>query len=307
MKIIKVDEIIKDFNLKQLNNYNFGIIKRPSIKRLGLLLGCGFSQETISHNLAAWGTDEAVFLDSIESKKRSKILNHIMKLKPPALLLSVGFIKKADTKVIKQIINSANKYEIPLLTSDEHLSSLIINIGTDLSEKLTESVNVHGCVVIVNGIGILIIGKSGIGKSETVLELIQKGHIFVTDDTATISRLGNNFIAKPAEITKDILEVRGIGLIDVRKTYGVAKVLYKTKIDLVLELVNYNNELNFDRLGNENLTYNILNGSITKKNIPVHHGRNVSDLVVAAVNVFIASRHGIDAIEKIQERIKNNN
>ncbi|VEU59076.1 HPr(Ser) kinase/phosphatase [Mesomycoplasma neurolyticum] len=306
MKKISVKEIIKDFNLEVLNDFSEGYIKRPSIKRLGLLLGCGFSQETISLNLAAWGTDEAIFLESLEFNKRKKILNKIFKLKPPALLLSVGFIEKATEGLINELITISNQFAIPLVKSKEHLSTLMINIGTVLSEQFVDSVNVHGCAVVVNGIGVLIIGESGVGKSETVLELIQKGFTFVSDDTVTISRLGHMFIGKPAKITRDILEVRGIGLIDIRKIYGVSKISYKTKIDLVLELINYSNKTEFDRLGNDYLKYEILNSYIPKKNIPVNKGRTVSDLVVAAVNTFIAAKHGIDAVKKIQERIQEN-
>ncbi|MGZ9454185.1 HPr(Ser) kinase/phosphatase [Mycoplasma sp. AC157] len=302
MENIKISFLINEFNLNPINNFPEGEIKRPSINRAGLLLAGVVSNETLTKNIVAWGTNESEFLLSLNQTERKNALIRVLGQHPPLLMLSIGFSKK----LYDEVLEIANQFSVQVTNSEEHLSTLIANIGSFLSEYFAKKEAVHGCAIIINGVGVLIVGSSGVGKSEAVLELIQDGHTFVSDDTVIISRLGTRFIGKPSPITQDLLEVRGIGIIDIRHTYGSSMIRKKLDIDLVLELVLSDSAINFDRLGNSELHYNILGGTIQKIQIPVKQGRTTSSLVVAAVNSYLVKQDGLDPIQKIQERIKNN-
>ncbi|MBN3535006.1 HPr(Ser) kinase/phosphatase [Mycoplasma procyoni] len=297
---IDVQLIIELFGLHKENDFA-GQIARPSINRAGLALGGNYLGEALWKNIVAWGTNESEFLISLDHTRRLEAISRVLNCKPPLLMLSIGFSRE----LLQEVLEIANQCEVQVVTSEEHLSTLIANIGSYLSEFFAKTVAVHASAVVVNGVGVMIIGPSGIGKSEAVLELIQDGHTFVSDDTVIISRLGSRFIGKPSPITEDLLEVRGIGLIDIRHTYGSTMMRSKMDIDLVLELVAFDSSVSFDRLGTEYMEYNVLDGVIKKIQIPVKQGRTISSLVVAAVNSYLVKKDGIDPFQKIQERIQN--
>ncbi len=278
-------------------------IQRPAINRAGLeLKGYFYRENSISKNIIGWGTSESNWMSSISNDERKKSLTKLISKEPPMIICSSG----VDAENIKVIINIANDYGVPVVLSNIALSSLTTTIGVYLAEKFAETEFVHGSLIVINGVGVMVIGASGVGKSEVILELIQKNHIFVSDDAIFVKRVGNNFIGYSPEITKDILEARGLGLLDIRTIYGDRSIRSKTNIDLVVELKPTEEMLDFDRIGNKNLSYSILGGKINKIDIPVKAGRTASSLVVAAANLFISKQSGIDALEIIKERSKEN-
>lgn len=303
---ISVLELCQENKLEVANEKfikNWGNIRRPAINRAGLeLKGYFYSENSISKNIIGWGTSESNWMSSISEKEREQSLNTLMSKKPPLIICSSG-VSEENRKLIIKI---ATKYEIPVVLSDIPLSSHTTTIGVYLAEKFAQIEFVHGSLIIINGVGVMIIGASGIGKSEVILELIQKDHIFVSDDAIFIKRIGNNFIGYSPEITRDILEARGLGLLDIRTIYGDRSMRAKTNIDLVVELNHSEDIIEFDRIGNKNLSYSILGGKIRKINIPVKAGRSASSLVVAAANLFISKQNGIDALKIIEERSKAN-
>ncbi|MGY6172420.1 HPr(Ser) kinase/phosphatase [Candidatus Mycoplasma pogonae] len=302
---ISSDKIISKYHLTFLNKDKVkkeGKIYKSSIYRLGLELSGAVAVNDKIQNMVGWGTVERKWFASLPEADLEKKLRHIFKYQPPLVLLSIGFTEEMAQKVS----DIASEYDIPVAKSDDHLSHLISIIGPYLAEKFSEKETVHGSAIIVNGIGVMLIGKSGIGKSEAILELIQKKHIFVSDDSVIISRLGNYFIGRPTHITQNMLEVRGIGILDVKHIYGSALCKHKLYIDLVIELLpNANNENNFDRLGNADLEYEILGGSIKKIQIPVQPGRNTSSLIEAAVNWYISYKEDVNPLKIINQRMQN--
>ncbi|MGL5732500.1 MAG: HPr(Ser) kinase/phosphatase [Metamycoplasmataceae bacterium] len=278
-------------------------ITRPAINRTGLeLKGYFYSEDCVSKNIIGWGTSESKWMSTISNEERIESLTTLISKKPPLIICSSG-VRVENRKLIIKI---ASEYGVPVVLSDIPLSSLTTTIGVYLAEKFAQTEFVHGSLIIINGIGVMIIGPSGVGKSEVILELIQKDHIFVSDDAIHIKRIGNDFIGYSPEITKDILEARGLGLLDIRSTYGDRSIRAKTNIDLVIELNHTNDIVEFDRIGNKNLSYSILGGKINKINIPVKAGRSVSSLVVAAVNLYVSKQSGIDALKIIEERSRAN-
>lgn len=295
----KLEVINKNFVKKWSN------IQRPAINRAGLeLKGYFYKENAISKNIIGWGTSESNWMLSITNSERVEALSNLISKNPPLIICSSGVIGE-NRKIIIEI---ASKHGVPIALSNIPLSSLTTTIGVYLAEKFAQTEFVHGSLIIINGVGVMIIGASGIGKSEVILELIQKDHIFVSDDAIFIKRIGNNFIGYSPEITKDILEARGLGLLDIRTIYGDRSIRNKTNIDLVVELKNSDQFGEFDRIGNKNLSYSILGGKINKIDIPIKAGRSASSLVVAAANLLISKQNGIDALNIIQERtLKNGN
>ncbi|MGL5617590.1 MAG: HPr(Ser) kinase/phosphatase [Metamycoplasmataceae bacterium] len=291
-------EVVNEANIKSWAN-----IMRPAINRTGLeLKGYFYSEDCVSQNIIGWGTSESKWMSTISSKERINALTTLISKKPPLIICSSG-VREENRNLIIRI---ASEYGVPVVLSDIALSSLTTTIGVYLAEKFAQTEFVHGSLIIINGIGVMIIGPSGVGKSEVILELVQKNHIFVSDDAIHIKRIGNDFIGYSPEITKDILEARGLGLLDIRSTYGDRSIRSKTNIDLVIELNQTNDIIEYDRIGDKNLSYSILGGKINKINIPVKAGRSVSSLVVAAVNLYVSKQNGIDALKIIEERSRMN-
>lgn len=288
-------EIINKNNIK-----NWRSIKRPSINRVGLEIIGHFEIDDLNKNIIGFGTRESNLMDSVDVDQLENNLKRIFKQKPPLVICSNGVNQKNKDLIFKW----ANEFETPVVFVDTKLSFITTTVGIYIAEHFAPEDFVHGSLVIINGIGVLIVGPSGIGKSEAVIELIQRGHMFVSDDSVIIKRIGNHFIGQSPKITKNILEARGLGLIDIKTIYGEKSIKDKTNIDLVIELKK-DDQYNFDRLGNENYFYNILDGKIKKILIPVRLGRNTASLIEVATSLFISKNEGVDTFKEIQERIRN--
>ena len=301
--MLKVKKLVEKFKLDVINADNCDlsrIINKQAIHRHGLEL-IGKATITGGHkNVIGWGTKESNFFNNLSSKELNAHLERVLNADVPLIILSVG----VTSKIVEKIVKVADKYNIPVVKSSQHLAHILMTIGWYIVKYLAESVDIHGSLVVVNGVGVMIIGKSGIGKSEAVLELIHKGSMFVSDDTVVLKRIGTDFIGEPAKLTKNFLEARGIGFIDIAKIYGLKSTKDSANINLVVELLPSEELNNVDRLGNQNLKYEVLGGTIDKIQIPVENGRTLSSLIEAAVNTHIAKRHGHDAFEIIKSRQK---
>jgi HPr kinase/phosphorylase len=179
-----------------------------------------------------------------------------------------------------------------------------MKINFFIIKELSDSTSKHGSLVIINGVGVMIIGKSGIGKSEALLELIEKGHSFVSDDTVILKKIGNNILGYPSPITKDFVESRGLGLIDIPLIYGLKSVKEYTNVNLVIELISMEDSNRINRLGDKKLFYEIFYEKIPKIQIPVGNGRTLSVLIEAATNVYLIKQKGYNSLNIIDERSK---
>lgn len=299
--MFKTSEMIEKFKLDILNKDKAELdreIDSPAIHRSGLELSGSYKTKNSNKNVIGWGTKEAKFILDLDKSVRNEAIKRVLDVSTPLLLLSGGVTDDA----LDEILVVCNEFKIPVFKTEKHLSSLIMTMGPYIIENLSKSMEVHGSLINVNGIGVMIIGQSGIGKSEAVIELVQKGHRFISDDTVVIKKVGNEFVGRPAELTKDFLEVRGIGVIDIPRIYGLQAVDDLSTINLVIELVPSQELNNVDRLGNMDLKYEILGSSIQKMQIPVENGRTLSALIEVAVNVYKAKIHGSDPLSIIAER-----
>ncbi|MBD5423098.1 MAG: HPr(Ser) kinase/phosphatase [Mycoplasma sp.] len=302
-KFINVEKLCIDNGLDVINKDiidNWREIMRPSINRVGLEIIGHFEHDDIDKNIVGFGTKESTLMDSIDSEELEINLKKIFDFNPPLVICSSGVSEKNKNL----ILNHGNKSKTPIVFVDTKLSFITTTVGIYIAENFAPEDFVHGSLVIINGVGVLIVGDSGVGKSEAVIELVQRGHMFVSDDSVIIKRIGNNFIGISPDITKNILEARGLGLINIKAIYGEKSIKDKTNIDLVIELKK-DEQMNFDRLGTENHFYNVLNGKIKKILIPVKLGRNTASLIEVATSLYLSKKDGVDAFEQIQERIKN--
>lgn len=301
--MLQVKKLLDKFKMEVSNPKTADLTKQinsPAIHRMGLELGGYAIVSKKNHNVIGWGTKESKFLKSLSAQKRIEAIRSVLNKKTPLVLLSTG----VKTDMASAIQKVCDEFNITLCKTNLHLSTINATIGPFIVKALAESVNIHGSLVVVNGMGVMIIGKSGIGKSEAVLELIQKGSSFVSDDTVVLKRVGTDFIGESAELTKDFLEARGIGFIDIPKIYGLKATKENVNVDLVIELVSAEELNNVDRLGDMGLKFDVLGGSIDKIQIPVENGRTLSALIEAAVNVYIARIHGHNPMDVILGRNK---
>jgi len=177
-----------------------------------------------------------------------------------------------------------------------------------LDSELAPEIRMHGVLVDVYGIGILIIGESGIGKSEAALELIKRGHRLIADDAVDIKEIDGFLYGTCPYITRGMLEVRGMGIIDVSAIYGSSSIILKKKINLVISLINWNEEENFDRLGIDKEFVEILGISVQKMLLPIRPGRNIAVIIeAAAANFRYHATSNITPVDTIEKRINEMN
>ena len=302
--MLRTKEIIEKFKLNVVNQETADLdkeINSPAIHRAGLDLVGAAKISSCHNNIIGWGTKENNYLKSLSAKEREVTIKRVVTSNTPLIVLSLG----VEDAIANEISKIADEFKVAVCKTKIHLAAVSSTIGWYVVKYLAESLSIHGSLVSVNGIGVMIIGKSGIGKSEAVIELIQKGSKFICDDTVILKRIGNEFLGEPAELTKNFLEARGIGFIDIPKIYGLQAMLDSSKVDLVIELVPSEQLNKVDRLGDANLKYEALGSSLPLVQIPVQNGRSLSALIEAAVNVYIARVHGHDPMQIIAERSKN--
>ncbi|QSF13450.1 HPr(Ser) kinase/phosphatase [Mycoplasma sp. Mirounga ES2805-ORL] len=304
-KSINIKKIIEKFNITLANkskNIVYRDVLHQNIKRLGLVITEEVEDKQINENIIYWGQKESEFFTKKGREKTLEIVDKILKNEPPMLVLSKNF----DPNISKFIIDIADKHKVPLYIAQPNGVSITAGIGIFLNEFFSKQIQIHGCLVSINGLGVLIVGKPGIGKSEATLSLIQKGHIFISDDSVVVKQISENFYGESPEITQNLIEIRGIGLIDVKYTYGIKSITKGSMIKLVVELVGEedSHHINFDRLGIEYLKYNVLEGSIPKVQVPIKGGSSAASLIEAAVSAYLAKKDGMDIAKELTNRSK---
>ena len=278
MEHIFVKELAKDNNLILLAGEN-GLnekINDENIQRPGLEFA-GFFEYFESGRIVLIGSKDFDFLSSLDEKTQRKNVEKIFSLKPRCLVFS------KNVEVSKIFFEFAEKYNVSVFRSNLRTTQTSSKLFTYLQDKLAERLSIHGTLLDINGMGTLIIGKSGIGKSETALDLIKRGHQLIADDLVEIiEHEPGNLIGTAPDILKRYMEIRGIGIVDVVTMFGAAGYRDRKSIKLVVELENWDEDKYYDRLGLEDKKIKYFNTEITKITIPVLAGRSVSLLVESA-------------------------
>ena len=268
------------------------------VNRPGLAL-TGYFTDFEKDRLQLMGNAEHGYLESLTPDDRKAKVDALFSRKFPALIICQGI------KAIPEITESAKKYEIPLLGTEEPTSNVMSSVISLLSVKLAPQVTRHGVLVEVYGEGILMLGESGVGKSEAAMELLKRGHRLVADDAVEIKRVSNRtLVGTSPEIIRHLIELRGIGIVDVRQIFGMGAVKESEKIDLVLSLENWSQDTKYDRFGLEYEQYDILGLQVPMITIPIKPGRNLAVIIeVAAMNNRL-KRLGYNAAAELNKRLE---
>lgn len=245
-----------------------------------------------------FGKTEISFLRRMTVDERKIIIKRLCQPETPVFIISRG------QEAPQEMLDIATQKGIPVLVSMRNTTRLSANVMNFLEETMSERMDQHGVLVEIYGMGVLIIGESGIGKSETALELTQRGHRLVADDRVELYMMDESRIVGQApEILRHLIEIRGVGVIDVANMFGVGAVRETAVVDMVINLKHWNAEHTYERLGNKLETKTFFNVNLPLLHIPVRVGRNLATIIeVAAMNIR-AKRMGYDATAKFESNL----
>ncbi len=255
------------------------LVSSSDVNRPGLPLG-GYFDYFDSDRVQVLGKSEAGYLEDLDAEVRAARVDDFVSRRPPAVIIS------RNLDVIPELKDSCVKYNVPLLRTGDTTSSFMATLIAYLNVQLAPRITRHGVFVEVYGEGILLIGDSGVGKSETAIELIKRGHRLIADDAVEIRRVSSKTLVGSApENIRHFIELRGIGIVNARRIFGMGAVKMTEKIDMVIQLEQWDSEKIYDRMGLDNEYAEILNITVPMLTIPVKPGRNLAIIIeVAAMN-----------------------
>ena len=261
----------EDYEVRALTTYN---VTRPALQLTG------FYDSFDEKRLQIIGKAETAFLRALDEQERKAVIDRLFSSGIPALVVCNRVVPDS------LLVDAARRYDVCLFTTDMETSDFIAQVINTLRTRLAPTTTVHAVLVQVHGEGVLIMGESGIGKSEVALELIKRGHRLVADDAVELRRLGREALdGKAPKFIRYLMELRGVGIIDVRRLYGVGAVLPRAKIDLVVNFVHWDDTVEYDRLGAVDETTSFLGVSVPQITVPVAPARNLAIILeVAAMN-----------------------
>ena len=297
---VAVETLIKDFDLEVLVEGEKGVeITVNDINRPGLQLS-GFYNYFAPERLQVVGKAEWSFIGDMSRELRRKRVDKYFSFNSKCVVITRGL------EPHEEFIRAAEKNKTWLLRTTSVTTNFISKMTIYLSDKFAPETRLHGVLVDVYGIGILITGESGIGKSETALELIKRGHRLVTDDAVDIKEIDGELIGTSPKITIGMLEVRGIGIIDITALYGLSSVQESKGINLVMHFEHWKDNGDYDRLRINQHTQEILGVNVRKLRVPVRPGRNIAVIIeAAAVNYRHSLMSDISAVDIIERRMEN--
>jgi HPr kinase/phosphorylase len=270
-------------------------IVSPRIQKLGLALA-GFSHYIHAGRIQVVGQNEISYLLQFEGEHRIEILNNLN----PEQISCILITKNLEPP--PELLQIADAKNLPVLRTAQVSSNAISTVSNHLLEILAPQITLHGVLMEIHGIGVLILGESGIGKSECALDLITRGHQLISDDSIIVRRLGDRLIGSSPELTVEHLEIRGLGIINVRDLFGVSAIGKPKPIELVIEVEKWNDVAHIERLGLDRHEKEIFEVKITKFVLPITAGRNLSTLVETAVRIHLLRDSGFDAAKNLVEK-----
>ena len=298
--IVKVRTLVETFDFIQITGDDASL-ERPIViadtNRPGLELA-GYFENSQQKRLVILGDKEIAYIATMSVHKQRKSFDFITNEQTPAIIVTKGH-KCPD--VLKRY---AKRKNFPIFLSSSPTYRLIVDIVAFLDEQLATSMCIHGGLLSIYGKGVLIRGESGMGKSEIALELIKRGHLLVADDRVDCYRIHNKIVGKAPELLREMLEIRGIGVINVSRMFGVSSVLPKAEINFQVNLEPWKADQDYDRVGIEEKKHeNILGIDIPKIVVPVREGRSMAVIIESAVTNYMLSVMGMDSAKEFEQRV----
>lgn len=290
---MKLENLTPDIDLSQIE------VTRSDINRTALQL-VGYFEHFESDRVQIIGTVEYTYLTKMEYNEQVRVFTELMSYQMPCVVLCRGY------EVKEYMIEAATRYGVPILSTKKATSSFTAEIIRWMNVQIAPSISIHGVLVDVYGEGILITGESGIGKSEAALELIRRGHRLVTDDVVEIRKVSDDtLIGVSPDITKNFIELRGIGIIDVKTLFGVECIKETSAIDLVIKLEDWKKDAEYDRLGLEEEYIEYLGNKVTCHSIPIRPGRNLAIICESAAVNHRQKKMGYNAAKELYNRVQS--
>jgi HPr(ser) kinase/phosphatase len=300
---VTIKELITELNLTNYTpeiDAESIIIKHPEINRPALQLA-GFFDHFDSERVQVLGNVENAYIETIDEETKKKTYDKLLSYKVPCVLYARGI--KPDEDMLSYCLH----YGVPCLGTERSTTYLTAELIRWLNVKLAPVISIHGVLVDVYGEGVLITGDSGIGKSEAALELVKRGHRLVSDDVVEIRKVSQQTLVGTApDITKHFIELRGIGIIDVKALFGVLSVKDTQSIDLVIQLEDWVKNKDYDRLGLEDNYIEYLGNKVVCHVLPVRPGRNLAIIVETAAVNHRQKMMGYNAAQELYNRVQAN-
>ena len=300
---VTIKELITELNLKNYTpeiDTESIIIEHPEINRPALQLA-GFFDHFDSERVQVLGNVENAYIETIDEETKKKTYDKLLSYKVPCVLYARGI--KPDEDMLSYCLH----YGVPCLGTERSTTYLTAELIRWLNVKLAPVISIHGVLVDVYGEGVLITGDSGIGKSEAALELVKRGHRLVSDDVVEIRKVSQQTLVGTApDITKHFIELRGIGIIDVKALFGVLSVKDTQSIDLVIQLEDWVKNKDYDRLGLEDNYIEYLGNKVVCHVLPVRPGRNLAIIVETAAVNHRQKMMGYNAAQELYNRVQAN-
>ena len=298
--MIKLKDFCQKLKLELLNqveveemDINVSDINRPGMQF------CNFYEYFAYERPQVIGKVEMTYLETLMPDKRLEVLEKYMSYPMPCIVVCWGM------RVPKEMLEIATRQNIPVLRSGEQTTRFTFQVINYINREIAPHVTRHGVLVDVHGVGILITGESGVGKSEVALELVRRGHQLCADDVVDICRVAENrLVGECPEMVRHFMEIRGIGLIDIRAMYGIGAVIRSKSIDMVIHLEHWDSKKEYDRLGLNEETTSILDVKVPYQVMPVRPGRNLAIIVEVAARNMSLKRMGYSAAKEMDRRLK---
>ena len=301
MASVKLEEIIEKMKLENFTpELDIAKIKitQSEINRPALQMA-GYFEHFEATRLQVVGFVEYSYINGLPEARKKEIYTRLLSCDIPAMIFC------RELKPDDLFLQTAVQHKVPVLMTKQATSAFMAEIIRWLNVKLAPCISIHGVLVDVFGEGVLITGESGIGKSEAALELIKRGHRLVTDDAVEIRKVSDETLVGSApDITKHFIELRGIGIVDVKTLYGVASVKDTQTIDLVIHVEDWNKEKEYDRLGLEEEYVEYLGNKVVCHNIPIRPGRNLAVICESAAINHRQKKMGYNAAQELYRRVQ---
>ncbi|WP_138859069.1 MULTISPECIES: HPr(Ser) kinase/phosphatase [Exiguobacterium] len=299
--IVRTAQLVERFKLQVIAGEE-GLhrpVATPDLSRPGLVLA-GYYTHYAKNRLQVLGKTELTFYASLSEESRRERAKILCTELTPGILITRGF------DIPKEIEQEAEAANVPLMRTNAMTTSIESQITNFLEMELAPMTAMHGVLVDIYGVGVLIKGQSGVGKSETALELVKRGHRLVADDSVEIRQTGDQLLVGSApKLIRHLLEIRGIGIIDVMTLFGAGAVRSHKKISLIINLENWDAGKVYDRVGLDHNTMKIIDSEVPLLTIPVRPGRNLAVIVEVAAMNYRLQNMGINTAEEFAERLAN--
>lgn len=303
MKAVKLTKLVQEMNLKNLTpevDMEHVRITLPDINRPALQL-TGYFEHFASERVQIIGYVEYTYLMHLNPEERKRSFENFVSKQIPCVIFTTM------TEPDEDMLDMGRKYNVSILVTEKTTSNFMAEIIRWLNVQLALCISIHGVLVDVYGEGVLIMGESGIGKSEAALELIKRGHRLVSDDVVEISKVSDvELVGTAPDITRHFIELRGIGIIDVKTLFGVESVKNTQSIDLVIKLEEWSRDKEYDRLGLKEEYTEILGNKVVCHSLPIRPGRNLAVIVESAAVNHRQKKMGYNAAQELYNRVQAN-